>query len=483
MLNIVYDNVTAHIENCPPDVRMVLYENLKYHPDGYEHVYRYKNGNWDGYNYLYNIANDTFRRGLIPRVCGILSKYNQAFRLVNRGKDTAHVSHKMYTNIIKPFDFQEQAIVAATDYEMGLIVSPTGTGKTVVVAKMINALCRKTIVLVTDVVLLDQMQQSLQRMYDQPIGAIGDGEFDIQDITVSTIQSLVSILKPKAKNKKNLAKYDALTKFIAKVGVVISDEAHLSDSDSFAYVMPTFVNARRVYGLSATPYGWSEKAEKRSNMELEQHFGEVIFDSRKNNFIELGLKVPLKIVVNELAPLNKQYNIHMKRGIGGKQVLDHGKNYKECLNAEILNNGAYHGIVAAKVIDEIQHGKSVFVHAVHSIEYGETLKSLLPGAVLVNGSTSRKERRAIYDAMRKKEQLVLVSDVGGTGLDIPSLDTIVLASDISDSRQLKGRVARAAKDKVIGTVIDYKIDTQFLKKHFVARESQYENDGDNIIYV
>jgi superfamily II DNA or RNA helicase len=323
------------------------------------------------------------------------------------------------------------------------------------------------------------MQQSLQKMFNQPIGIIGDGEFDLQDITVSTLQSLLSITKAKSVGAADKRK--VLMKYFNKVGMVASDEAHLYDSESVGKVMPFFTNADKFFGFSATPYGWGEKAEKRQNLELEQHFGQVIYDTRKNNFIELGLKAPLMVSIINRVPVRSEYMNHMKRSRYGKLSPDHTKNYREALETELLNNPSYHAEIAQIAWEMATNGRSCFVHAPHNLNFSSNIHKLIPGAALVNGKTPRLKRREIYDAMRKKELLTLVSDIGGTGLDIPSLDALVLAGDMVDIRQLKGRVERAAPGKVSGLLIDVNTDTQFLSKHHSTRRSQYEADKNIII--
>lgn len=477
IVHITYDNILAKIDDqLTPELINELNVCLRYRPDGYEHVYSYKSGNWDGYNYLFNTRDLTFRRGLLDKVTAYLELKGHEIRLKYVGNEHIPVQHKYRNSLIRPYDFQKGVIDALDSSPMGIIVSPTGTGKTVMISIMINALATKTMILVTDVVLLDQMVQAMEKYFDQPIGIIGDGEFRLEDITVSTVQSIRSIVQAKAVAAADKRK--ALEKHLYDVGAVISDEAHLYDSDGIAVIMPIFARTQRFYGMSATPYGWADKAEKKQNLELEQHFGTVIYDTRKENFIELGLKVPVLVNVIHREPLNKEYKRHQKKS-RGKVEIDWGKNYRECLETELLKNTQYHGDVAAEVWKLACAGKSAFVHAAHSIEFGEEICKMIPGAVLVNGSTPRLRRREVYDAMRKKELLTLVSDVGGTGLDIPSLDAMVLASDIKDVRQLLGRVARRPHGgtKEQGLVLDFNTQTQFLAKHHKIRCTQYENEG------
>lgn len=486
-LFISYDNLVARIEPfpLPQDVVLALCGELRYRPDGYQHVYKFKAKQWDGYNYLFDIKNQCFRRGLLDRTVSLLTSLGHKVHTKYIGVSPIEVEHRLVTKDIRPFAFQQGIVEPTHANSMGIIVSPTGTGKTVMISLLLQELKRVSMVLVTDVVLLDQMQQALQRYFDQPIGMIGDGEFDLQDITVSTIQSLHSIKK--AKSIAAADKRIELMKFLNRIGAVISDEGHLYDSDQVGEIMTLFGNADKFFGMSATPYGWAEKTEKRENLELEQHFGRVIYDTRKNNFVDLGLKVPIYVQVVNRTPVHATYDRKMKKNRfkGGMLEPDFTANYRECLEVEILKNEQYHAEIAKCVIDLNSSGHSAFVHAAHSIAFGESIHKLIPGSVLVNGKTPRLVRRGIYDAIRKKEILALVSDVGGTGLDIPSLNAIVLASDLQDIRQLKGRVERSDKSpgatKDHGLLVDFHTRTSFLTKHFNTRKSQYEHDKHLII--
>lgn len=482
-ISIVYDNLMARIEQTlPDDVIVCLRTELRYHPDGYQHVYSFKSKRWDGYTYLYDYQQNVFRRGLLSRVLKLLRGDGHSVTTSYIGTSSPNVDHSLITKLIRPYEFQKRVVDIIEPNPMGIVVSPTGTGKTVMISLLLNALKRRSMVLVTDVVLLDQMQQALAKYFDQPIGMIGDGEFDLQNITVSTLQSLQTIKKAKSISAAD-RRLDLL-KHLETVGAVVSDEAHLYDSARVTDIMELFSRADRFYGMSATPYGWAEKSEKRENLELEQHFGHVIYDTRKaNDFIDIGLKVPIYVQVNNRAPVNYKYDRQMKkdRFRGGMMVPDPTANYKECLETEIVKCDAYHDAVAHAANELTSKGNSVFVHAAHSLEFGASIAARMPGAVFVNGKTPRLERRAIYDAMRRKELLGLVSDVGGTGLDIPSLNALILGSDLQDIRQLKGRVERADKEpgatKEFGLLIDMHTKTQFLTRHHSTRRSQYEHDN------
>ena len=473
---ITYDNLVAHLEpDLPQDMLISLSQQLRYHKDGYQYVYNYKSGRSDGWTYLLQ-PNQCFRRGLLNRVVKFLTKNGHTVTTQYIGKEPPLLIHSLNSNLIRPYTFQQEMAQAAYDNQIGILVSPTGTGKTITLALSVDKLKRKTFIFVTDIVLMDQMHQSMQRLFEEPIGMIGDGEFDLQDITVSTIQSLLSIQKAKTLGAAD--KRIKLVKHLETIGLVAFDEVHQSDIDTMDIIIPLFKNADRFIGLSATPAGWAEKSEKKDNFGVEQHFGSVIYDARKNDFIELGLKVPIYVQTIEREPINKIYNKYSKYNrFTHKEELDLTKCYKDALDTELLNNSQYHEDVAKYAIGLMDKGNSVFVHATHSIEFGKLIQERIPGSVLINGSTPRLERRNAYDAVRKKELLCIVSDIGGTGLDLPNLNAFILASDIVDIRQLVGRVSRKAEGKDFGLVVDFYTNCSFLRKHYETRLAQYKHEN------
>jgi superfamily II DNA or RNA helicase len=75
---------------------------------------------------------------------------------------------------IKLRDYQEKALGAwRKANNRGLIVLPTGAGKTVIAIKAIENLCEATLIVVPTLVLADQWRQQLEEEYGTKIGAVG----------------------------------------------------------------------------------------------------------------------------------------------------------------------------------------------------------------------------------------------------------------------------------------------------------------------
>src|SRR5271166_3659775 len=107
-MNVVYDNIFARIENPPESVQAMIMDELRYHPDGYEHVFSYKSHKWDGYNYLYNKREDKFRVGLLARVEKLLQSCNIPVVKHYVGTPSPHVKHRLKSGVIRPYDFQQK---------------------------------------------------------------------------------------------------------------------------------------------------------------------------------------------------------------------------------------------------------------------------------------------------------------------------------------------------------------------------------------
>ncbi len=447
-----------------------LYDNLAQEDPAARHTYLYQAGRWDGMTRLFDLTNGRFRSGLVNSVLELLYAAAALPDVDDKRNRLGRSSNLKFTDEVTPFEFQLGVKHAINENDIGIIVSKTGTGKSLMAGLIIAEVNAPTMILVTDLVLMEQMRQNLERYLQTKIGMIGDGVFDLQTITVSTYQSLITILNPKKKSEN----MEVLKQHMRNMTCVLSDEAHLFDSDSTTKIMPYFENAHRFYGLSATPYGISEDGELEKNLVLEQHFGRIIYDTRKVNTDKL--RVPLMVQLLELKPVNKTYIKHKKK-TRGKDTLDHSKNYKEAVDTEIVNNPDYHKFIADKAMELVSQGISVFIHASHSVQFGKDIAALIPDSVLINGSTKRETRTELYKQIADKTKMVLVSDIGGVGLDIPSLGAIILASDLKDVRQLIGRVVRRAPGKDYGLVFDIKIPTTFIGKHRDIRLIQYAQEN------
>jgi superfamily II DNA or RNA helicase len=472
--NININNVMGQVvEQLPPEVLTYIEKKTRYHPAGYQHTWNYKHKKWDGWNYCFDSAQQLFRVGLLNRICYALDHFKLLYHIstdITKAVNTPINIDIDLTNI-RPYEFQNYIKTVVRQCKRGIIQSKTGSGKTIMLALAINELKLQTLCIVNDRVLLDQLHSTLIKLFpDTKIGYIGDQEFELGDVVVATIQSLRSILGI-IKNAKDSVNKEPLINWLNTVSVIHHDETHLADSESCINFYDLMYSAEYRYGWSATPTDYQIDKAAISNIELEQIFGTVIYNTEDNNFIELGLRSPVIIKQIELSPIQTQYGT----------FRDNQSNmYKKCLKFEITQNDIWQRTVKEQVDEFNQNNMSVFVYASHSLEYGKTLAKLL-NAPFVYGKSSREERAKLFGQLHRKEILTVVSDIGGIGLDIPSLDALILASDMVDIRQILGRVSRSAPNKQYGYFVDlYKV-CSFLGKHHEVRLNQYKEEKSIIL--
>jgi len=475
MYNIVIDYAYSRIEpRLPENINVELYNELKYKIDGIEHSWAYKHKKTDGYARLYNIRDQSFRTGLFWRTIRKLSKLGIEYKTVDLRVNKSKLSHLANFDLdVKPFSFQVEAIKSTNKDTHGIIVSPTGTGKSCQIAMLIKEYQTITLIIENTRVLLDQMYDYLDSLIPGKVGIVGSGDFELNDVVIATYQSLSSILGI-GKKQEPSNKAPILREWLDTVGLLVSDEVHESDTDSMTNIC-SIVKADKFIGFTATPYAWAHTSSRGVNQALEQNFGIKCYDSRETtDFIKIGLTVPL-IIYRPLAPVIPEYANYVPVGRSEGE-------YREVFQKQIIDNEERIKFVAEQTRNLVKNGLSTYLYY-NRIAYGERLLTELSDCnpVMLQGSTSRNIRKQIFKDLDSKKLLLAISDIGSYGLNLRSLNAIVIGSPMRDLRQLKGRSCRSSPGKSCGIVIDPIDMAPYLFHHSEKRKAQALKDGDTIL--
>lgn len=130
--------------------------------------------------------------------------------------------------------YQMPVVEKATQSTGGVIVSPTGSGKTVIINMLLAALRRTALILTQSTDIADQIRASIRNLLGIEPGWVGMGQRDVKPITVGMVQSIRST--------------DPL---LQQFGVLIIDEAHHVSSRTHMAILNK-CTARYRYGLTAT---------------------------------------------------------------------------------------------------------------------------------------------------------------------------------------------------------------------------------------
>ncbi len=124
----------------------------------------------------------------------------------------------------------------------GVVVLPTGSGKTHVAVLAIDAIRRSTLVVAPTLDLVRQWYDLLRATFAVPVGVVGGGDHDVQPITVTTYDSA----------------YLHMEHLGARFGLIVFDECHHLPGPTYALAARLALAPHRL-GLTATP----ERADGR----------------------------------------------------------------------------------------------------------------------------------------------------------------------------------------------------------------------------
>lgn len=156
----------------------------------------------------------------------------------------------------RAFDHQQEAVAAwRAQGNRGVVVLPTGSGKSYVAEMAIAAVQRSALVVAPTLDLMNQWYEVLSTAFDARVGLLGGGYHEIEDLTVSTYDSA----------------YIHMERLGARWGLVIFDECHHLPSATYLMAAEMSLAPYRL-GLTAT----LERADGRENL-LDDRVGPVVY--------------------------------------------------------------------------------------------------------------------------------------------------------------------------------------------------------------
>jgi superfamily II DNA or RNA helicase len=368
----------------------------------------------------------------------------------------------------------------------------TVTHNTMVVSRIIGGIKTSPFmyyVLTRD--LLDQAYDTLSSTLNVPIGRIGAGHFDIQEINVCTVQSVIRSIKDDDSFKisdymfdneevwdeddiLSYEKNEAIKRLLGSAKGIYLDEAHHASSKMCVDIMAASPNAYWRFGGTATPY-----REDNAEIVLQGLFGKKIVD------IDASYLIKRKYLLKPYILFNK---------IDHEDVPNtYASVYSQC----VTKNQEFHEQVAKTANHLISRGLSTLILVQH-YAHGEALQKMIPDAPFVTGKMSGNKRKECIQNLRdKKIMCMIATTLADEGLDIPTLDAALLAGGGASSTRVNQRVGRTLRpdraskdprDRSIVVVYDHKarfLDRQTRKiKKILKLEKEFniiDSSGGDII--
>lgn len=355
--------------------------------------------------------------------------------------------------------YQQEASNAAVSFfsdkcnakHNGILILPTGAGKSLVIADIASHIDEPLIVLQPSKEILEQNFKKLMSYgaWDCSIYSASLNRKEINRITFATIGSLMN----------HVEEFDHFHK-------ILIDECHLVNPREGQYKeFIERVEGRQVIGLTATPYRLGQTIDPKTINSKWPKYGSILkflTRTRPRVFDRVLYHCQIKTLL-EAGYLAKLRYFDMNAIDLGKVKLNTtGADYDDkSLFKEFKRVGFYEYTldIVKRVMrpknGSMRHGILVFCRFVEDAE--RLAEDLMGFCEVVSGTTPKKEREAILERFKNGETEV-VANVGvlTTGFDHPALDTIILARptmSLALYYQMVGRAIRPYPDKD-GWVVD-----------------------------
>lgn len=339
-------------------------------------------------------------------------------------------------------DYQQKASDAAVAYfkdtkkkTNAIMVLPTGSGKSLIIADIANRLDGHTLVFQPSKEILEQNFKKLcsYGVLDCSIYSASFNSKEISRITFATIGSV-----------------KAHSELFLHFRNVIVDECHLVNPKEGMY--KDFFDAVKckVLGLTATPYRLSSSRDFGSMLKFitrtKPHvFSEVIYHVQVSTLLDMGYLSKVNYYPMNPTGWNE---LNLKINTTGADYTDKSvqKEY------ERIDFYSYIVHIVQRLMNPKAGGKrkGILVFT-RFLKEAERLTMSIPGCAIVSGDTPKKERERILESFKTGE-IPVVANVGvlTTGFDYPELDTVVMARptmSLAMYYQIVGRCIRPYKGK------------------------------------
>lgn len=379
-------------------------------------------------------------KGFIGKLIRFCRENSIAYNFIDQRKLNSPVTYSFQATL-RPY--QQESIGAISKKDIGVIVAPPGSGKTVMALKIVAEKQQPALIVVHRKQLALQWMERIEAflgILQKDIGHIGQGKTKIgKQITVATMQSL------------SRADLQNLTDMF---GLIIVDECHHIPAETFRNTIGKF-NSRYLYGLTATPF-----RKYNDGRLIFIHLGEVIAEIRTN---ELSASNHPEIVIRN-TQLDVPFNAKTDRF--------------ETLSKILVHDSERNKLILRDLVIELNKGKKVVVLTERK-EHIDTLHQFLKQSfetITLSGDDSESSRNLKWKLLKagSYQALITTGQFFGEGSDLQNTQCLFLVYPFSFDGKLIQYMGRVQRSEISPTIYDYRdIKIDYLNRMFLKRNVYY----------
>lgn len=368
-----------------------------------------------------------------------------------------------------PFPHQTEAVEAWwKERGRGVVVLPTGTGKTFTAMLAIQKAQRPALVVTPTIDLLNQWHWELSQGFGGTVGLMGGGDYDIRPLTVTTYDSA----------------YIHLERWGNKFGLVVFDECHHLPGPTYAMAAVGSIAPFRL-GLTATP----ERADGMEQAypaligpivyrrEIKELSGDFLADYRTERiYVSLSAEeqeryqaardLYRRFVVERNIPMSgpngwQKFIFEASRSQEGWEAF---KAYRETKRLERAAGAKL------KMLEELltRHAadRILIFTADNATVYQIARKYLVPA---ITHQTKTRERKVILERFHSGAYPVVVtSQVLNEGVDVPAANVGIVLSGTSTIRENVQRLGRLLRKQAGKQAVLYEVVARGTTEEFAS---------------
>ena len=457
---------------CDRSVAQELSEYFTFFVPGYQFTPAYKQKIWDGKIRLANLRDFSIYHGLVPYIEKFCSERVYELEVDDNILTTENFSLveavDFCRSLVLPFeprDYQIQSFVHAIRNKRLLLLSPTASGKSLIIYLITRYLqeadFKRGLLIVPTTSLVEQMYSDFKSYgYDSEEYChrqySGKEKHTDKFLTITTWQSIY-------KNDKE---------YFEQFDFVLGDEAHQFKAKSLTTILSGCTNAKYRIGTTGTLDG-----TQTHRLVLEGLFGPVYKATTTSELIarkelaDFRIKCLILKYDDSVCQASRKWDYNQEIEY---IVLNQARN-KFIKNLALSLEG--NTLILFQFVEK--HGKDLYAIIKESVKNRHVF--------FVFGGTDVEIRESVREITEKESDAIIVASYGtfSTGVNIRNLHNIIFASP-SKSRirnlQSIGRGLRKGDNKNIATLFDIVDDMRvgkhvnFTLKHFIERVKIYDEE-------